>query len=147
MSALMDRRLLFRFEEQDYSVGTLEVSASSTSFTAEPSSPFLIKVAYSRPCEAFRGLGHVLGTSRYPLLPDHTKRRGGSWLLDETLMMSKLSTRQKAHFTTMGTMIDCSRNGVLLVDSVRFLCRKLALMGYNMLCAGRRTSCASTSTH
>jgi hypothetical protein len=55
------------------------------------------------------------------------------WLLDQDTIMSKLSIHQTANFTTMGTMIDCSRNGVLLVDSVKFLCRKLAMMGYNML--------------
>lgn len=48
-------------------------------------------------------------------------------------MMRRLPVRETANFTTMGTMIDCSRNGVLLVKSVKFLCRKLALMGYNML--------------
>lgn len=30
-------------------------------------------------------------------------------------------------------MIDCSRNGVLKVSTVKFLCRKLALVGYCQL--------------
>ncbi|KWU41419.1 glycoside hydrolase [Rhodotorula sp. JG-1b] len=36
-------------------------------------------------------------------------------------------------FETVGVMIDCSRNGVLKVESVKTLLRHLALMGSNML--------------
>ncbi|TNY20943.1 glycoside hydrolase superfamily [Rhodotorula diobovata] len=36
-------------------------------------------------------------------------------------------------FETVGVMIDCSRNGVLRVDSVKTLLRHMALMGSNML--------------
>ncbi|GAA5841817.1 hypothetical protein JCM9279_003115 [Rhodotorula babjevae] len=36
-------------------------------------------------------------------------------------------------FETVGVMIDCSRNGVLRVDSVKMLLRHMALMGSNML--------------
>lgn len=110
----------------------LKVTSSSTSFTTDPTTPYIVKITYTRPCEAFRGLGHLLGTTRYPLL--HNQRGfDQEWTLDEATMMENLPIQQSANFTTMGTMIDCSRNGVLRVDSVKFLCRKLALMGYNML--------------
>jgi hypothetical protein len=36
-------------------------------------------------------------------------------------------------FRTIGVMTDCSRNAVLTVSSVKRLCRKMALMGLNML--------------
>ena len=40
---------------------------------------------------------------------------------------------EKCSFETLGLMVDCSRNAVLTVDSVKRLLRLLALMGYNML--------------
>lgn len=120
------------FEEQQGEERGLKVEVSSISFTADPTSPFVVKVTYTRPCEAFRGLGHILGAARYPLL---SPVKGGidQWSLDEAMIMEKLPIAETANFLTMGTMIDCSRNGVLLVKSVKFLCRKLALMGYNMM--------------
>ncbi len=36
-------------------------------------------------------------------------------------------------FTTLGTMVDCSRNSVPTVDTVKRLCRILARMGFNTL--------------
>lgn len=113
-------------------MGMLEVTSNSTSFTTDLSTPFVVKISFTRACEAFRGLGHILGATRYPLLRDQ-KNLEQRWILDEETMLTKLPIQQTANFTTLGTMIDCSRNGVLLVDSVKFLCRKLALMGYNML--------------
>lgn len=58
---------------------------------------------------------------------------GGLSEQDEATLMERLPIDEKAHFETMGTMIDCSRNGVLLVKTVKFLLKKLALMGYNMM--------------
>ncbi len=41
--------------------------------------------------------------------------------------------KEKCAFETLGFMIDCSRNAVMTVDSVKQLLRLMALMGYNML--------------
>ena len=40
---------------------------------------------------------------------------------------------EKCSFETLGLMLDCSRNAVMTVDSIKRLLRLLALMGYNML--------------
>lgn len=130
--------------------GALKVTTSLSSFippthppadAASVSHPFIVTIHYSRPSEAFRGLGHVLGVTRnllrpassspslaHPFLADLT----GQWVLDPNVGVL-LEREEKANFETLGTMIDCSRNGVLGVSSVKFLCRSLALMGYNML--------------
>lgn len=57
------------------------------------------------------------------------------WYIDaaEVVAQQVEGRREICNFETVGTMIDCSRNGVLKVSSTKFLCRKLALMGYNML--------------
>lgn len=133
--------------EEDTSTdqGRLEVLKSRYSFTEDSTSPFNIKVIFTRPCDAFRGLGHVLGTLRIPAVAAQGRASASTGLQDanvlldsgftvdeEAAMMARLPIKETANFETLGTMIDCSRNGVLLVSSVKFLCRKLALMGYNM---------------
>lgn len=109
----------------------------------EPSEkPYIVTVKYARMCEAFRGLGHILGiaqtlirpvatadTPPHPNLIDST----GQWMLDPRIASTALATTETAAFETLGTMIDLSRNGVLTVSTVKYLCRKLALWGYNML--------------
>ncbi|GAA5990086.1 hypothetical protein JCM10908_005816 [Rhodotorula pacifica] len=45
----------------------------------------------------------------------------------------QLRRDERCLFETVGVMIDCSRNGVLKVESVKTLLRHLALMGSNML--------------
>ncbi|GAA5885736.1 hypothetical protein JCM3774_003295 [Rhodotorula dairenensis] len=45
----------------------------------------------------------------------------------------QLKRDEQCLFETVGVMIDCSRNGVLKVESVKTLLRHLALMGSNML--------------
>ncbi|GAA5832404.1 hypothetical protein JCM11251_006443 [Rhodosporidiobolus azoricus] len=45
----------------------------------------------------------------------------------------QLRRREQCLFETVGVMIDCSRNGVLRVESVHFLLRQMALTGSNML--------------
>lgn len=122
-------------EDNTLTSGSLQIESSSTSFRRQPDQPFNVKVRYVRPCEAFRGLGHILGTLRSPLsIEDHpgddiqtTSER------DEQIMIERLSIQETANFETMGTMIDCSRNGVVLVKTVKFLLKKLSMMGYNML--------------
>jgi len=68
-------------------------------------------VTYARACDAFRALGILMGGEFPP--------GGGSYA--ETPFLE-----------TVGFMIDCSRNGVSTVDTVRSLLRKAALMGVNM---------------
>ncbi|GJN90362.1 hypothetical protein Rhopal_003373-T1 [Rhodotorula paludigena] len=45
----------------------------------------------------------------------------------------QLTREEQCLFETVGVMIDCSRNGVLRVESVKALLRHMALMGSNML--------------
>lgn len=40
--------------------------------------------------------------------------------------------REKANFRSTGVMFDCSRNGVIHPDAMRFFIRKMALMGLNL---------------
>lgn len=129
---------------------SLAISTSAPSFAPTPpqtpvQEPYVVTVRYHRPCEAFRALGHVLGATRsllrpsaqaspevfaHPTLLDATEQ----WALDPLAAHEALSGHaETAQFDTLGTMIDVSRNGVLNLPSVRFLCRKLALWGYNML--------------
>ncbi|KAG0176755.1 hypothetical protein DFQ28_005757 [Apophysomyces sp. BC1034] len=44
-----------------------------------------------------------------------------------------LNFTEKSQFDTQGVMIDCSRNGVLRLESIYFLLCNMALMGLNML--------------
>ncbi|CAO1626552.1 unnamed protein product [Parajaminaea phylloscopi] len=124
--------------EHDVSVkpGTLVLSTSSQSFaaahappgtTAFVAQPWTVTVRYSRRCEAFRGLGHILGVTRAITRPT------APWTLDPEAATRALNCTQEAQFETLGTMIDVSRNGVLSLPAIKFLCRKLALCGYNHL--------------
>lgn len=69
------------------------------------------KIVYGRRVELFRGLG---------LLAEHS---------DEEYY----ETTQKARFTMNGAMLDCSRNGVMNLHTVKTMIRYMALMGHNML--------------
>lgn len=40
---------------------------------------------------------------------------------------------EKPQFTTVGTMIDCSRNAVMTIPSVESFIKKIAVMGFNMM--------------
>ncbi len=51
------------------------------------------------------------------------------WLRDG---ITEKTVTEKAHFDTNGAMFDMSRNAVMNVDTVKFLLRKMALMGQNM---------------
>ncbi|PWN46238.1 glycoside hydrolase [Ceraceosorus guamensis] len=121
---------------------------STSSGAPDLESSFVVLISYTRLSEAFRGLGHVLGVTRDLIVPaQHLLQRRGAgsiptglfdatsqqWALDPELAVQKLSLQESATFETVGTMIDCSRNGVLRVVSIKFMLRSLALMGYNML--------------
>ncbi len=69
-------------------------------------------VTYGTPADALRGVGTVLAD-----LP-----------ADE-----KATVSETCPFTTLGIMLDCSRNAVMTVEHVKRWLRRLALMGYNMV--------------
>lgn len=109
--------------------------------------PFVITAYYhpDSPHLAYRALGHVLGAAKdcmsldadqdpsstlYPRL--FSSSTAGLSLSPEAAY-AKLNIVQTADYETIGTMIDCSRNGVLNVRSTKYLIRTLALLGYNML--------------
>ena len=69
-------------------------------------------VTYGSHPDALRGVGTVLAD-----LPAEA---------DQTLVES-------CPFTTLGIMLDCSRNAVMTVEHVKGWLRRLALMGYNMV--------------
>ncbi len=72
-----------------------------------------VVIEYSRPAEAFRALGILMGRVESGLpLRVHEER---------------------CAFDSLGVMLDVSRNGVLRIDSVQKLVRHLALMGVNQL--------------
>ncbi|KAF7727377.1 hypothetical protein EC973_007620 [Apophysomyces ossiformis] len=81
---------------------------------------FQIYVRYKRKVEAFRALGCLLSAAR--------DMRA---LSDECGDLLNFS--EQSQFDTQGVMIDCSRNGVLRLESIYFLLRNMALMGLNML--------------
>ena len=69
-----------------------------------------VEVSYARPGDAFRALGRLLGAPARP--------KGFT---------------ESSPFSTLGIMVDCSRNGVLSLDAAKALMRRMALMGLNMM--------------
>lgn len=139
--------------EIDTSTWTSSTSASTFAPLSEDasrsqpvSSPFTTSITYNplSPHHAFRALGHILGVSKdilsltaspspnlHPNLFAPNTQSG--YHLSTSSAHSKLNITQKSSFATIGTMIDCSRNGVLNLGSTKNLLRTLALLGYNML--------------
>lgn len=148
-------------EEEELDPLTWRCSTSSDNFapfseaSLEPQpveTPFIIKVEFhpSAPHHAFRALGHVLGVAKDCLslsasqspsssLHPHLfasasgSQLGSGYFLSPAAAHQHLNIVQKSDYVTIGTMIDCSRNGVLNVRSTKYLLRTLALLGYNML--------------
>ena len=139
---------------------TCKCSTSSDSFAPfHPSSgarqvdtPFIVTVEYCAyaPHLAYRALGHILGVAKdclslrisdsdpsplHPNLfaPSSSSAPSSSYHLSPSIAHNKLNIVQTADYDTIGTMVDCSRNGVLNVRSTKYLLRTLALLGYNML--------------
>jgi len=71
------------------------------------------RVAYKSPTDAFRALGRLMG--------EITEGR------------SEMEFQEKANFETLTAMIDCSRNGVMKIDHLKYWLRRMALMGFNGL--------------
>lgn len=57
----------------------------------------------------------------------------GMGLLSRYAGKGKFNVSENPSFDMLGIMVDCSRNAVMKIDSVKKLCRIIALMGYNML--------------
>lgn len=53
--------------------------------------------------------------------------------VEESRKGDKFTVTEEPQFTTLGAMIDASRNGVLKVESMEYLLRKMALMGLNLV--------------
>ncbi|MBO7254435.1 MAG: beta-N-acetylhexosaminidase, partial [Clostridia bacterium] len=65
-------------------------------------------IVYSEKAEFFRGLSYLLSRDK------------------------DFSVEEKKVFTKNGAMLDCSRNAVLSLDTVKYFLRKMALMGLNL---------------
>lgn len=72
-----------------------------------------VEIFYSRACEAFRALGIVMGEVGSRQAPS--------------------ARTESTPFTSIGAMLDVSRNGVLRPEMVNKMIRHLALMGFNQL--------------
>ncbi|KAJ2720123.1 hypothetical protein GGI07_004800 [Coemansia sp. Benny D115] len=109
-----------RFEHVDAGL-----EAGSYDVRAEEVNAFVVR--YRRTIDAFRALGQVLTAAR---TAESVAQQTGS---DAALSSAQLSIGETAQFETLALMIDCSRNGVVTVESVFAMLRNMALMGYTML--------------
>ena len=71
-----------------------------------------ITVKYGRKTDAFRALGRILG--------------------EKEKVFKKPDFYEIPKFTTLGVMIESSRNGVMTVENIKAFLRRFALMGINM---------------
>lgn len=53
--------------------------------------------------------------------------------VEESRKTAEFSLTEEPQFTTLGAMFDASRNGVLRVESMQYLLRRMALMGLNFV--------------
>ena len=53
--------------------------------------------------------------------------------VEESARSTEFSLTEEPQFTTLGAMFDASRNGVLRVESMQYLLRRMALMGLNFV--------------
>lgn len=136
--ALAPRQLSIVPSHSDFT----DLAGSHIASSDLPSSQFTLQIRYNRPCEAFRAIGTILAQTRHSTAvgdpPDGRSSTNGDadphqpvfeWSGDT----ADLDRTEKCLFDTLGVMIDCSRNGVLLVERVEELLRFLALMGCNMI--------------
>lgn len=104
----LSKELGFRFEEAGIPVSVKKIKEGLTLEKNENG----ITIGYSSKCTFFRALG---------LLKQHIDRS------------DNFRINEKAAYDTLGPMIDCSRNAVLNLDTVKKLIRYFALMGFNFL--------------
>ncbi|KAJ1854242.1 hypothetical protein LPJ76_004194 [Coemansia sp. RSA 638] len=109
-----------RFEHtEDVASGTFDVRSIAAGQAPQ------ITVRYNRTVDAFRALGQVLTAARAAEVAALNNT--------DALRTPEFTIAEQAQFETLALMIDCSRNGVLSVNSVRAMLRNMALMGYTML--------------
>ncbi|KAH9451540.1 hypothetical protein Pst134EA_025490 [Puccinia striiformis f. sp. tritici] len=110
---------------------------------SEGSERFVITIRYVIKSDAFRALGHILGTTRhyYSLTSQNSfinsnPNHQNSWnsRVFEDLVHTLINHKtEKSGFESLGLMVDCSRNGVLKINRVKELSRFISLMGLNLL--------------
>lgn len=54
-------------------------------------------------------------------------------LVEESRKADTFTVSEEPQFTTLGAMLDASRNGVLRIESMEYLLRRMALMGLNLV--------------
>ncbi|KAJ8651597.1 hypothetical protein O0I10_012834 [Lichtheimia ornata] len=107
--------------DQELRPGQLVVTSNYSSYKdIATGDRFEVYVRYHRKLEAFRAIGRLLGAARDLLV-----------LTDDHGPLVNFS--EQAQFDTQGVMVDCSRNGVLRLESVNTLLCNMALMGLSML--------------
>ncbi|PLW54142.1 hypothetical protein PCANC_06453 [Puccinia coronata f. sp. avenae] len=107
---------------------------------------FVVTIRYGERSGAFRALGHILAltrhftptrTSSFHYADSNMKTNDCSTNWDSSVCQKIVKqlhlSHQTCHFSTLGLMVDCSRNAVLKVRRVKELCRYIALMGLNVL--------------
>ncbi|KAJ2160347.1 hypothetical protein GGF46_002340 [Coemansia sp. RSA 552] len=105
-----------RFEHDD----TMDEGAYTV--RAETTDAVRVVVRYARATEAFRALGQVA-----------TAARAAEVGAEQSVAAPEFTISENAQFERLALMVDCSRNGVMTVESVQALSRQMALMGYTML--------------
>ncbi|KAJ1649819.1 hypothetical protein IWQ61_009210 [Dispira simplex] len=106
--------------QQDTTLAMGELHVSYQAMDISPDAPqYRVVIRYHRTIEAFRALGRILTSVHHTTDPAEFARQ---------LMFEEL-----AQFESLGVMIDCSRNGVLLVSRVFEIIRYCALLGVNMI--------------
>jgi len=104
--------------------GKLVVTSNLTNFREVPPDVNLeIAVRYYKKIEAFRALGKIF-ESVYIIANDDEIYKSGE-------IESYLNFEEMAQFNHLGTMVDCSRSSVASVDTVFYLLRICALLGFN----------------
>ncbi|KAJ1964874.1 hypothetical protein IWQ62_002807 [Dispira parvispora] len=102
-------------------MGGLQVSCQLADIPRDTSDAprYHVIIRYHRPIEAFRALGRILTSVHHTTDPEE--------------FAHQLGFEEFAQFESLGVMIDCSRNGVLLVPRVFEIIRYCALLGINMI--------------
>ncbi|KAJ1989689.1 hypothetical protein H4R33_001983 [Dimargaris cristalligena] len=120
-SAGAPNTLIYRvsFEHSPLMIESRHLQVGYFPASNEPDTGGHILVRYHRTIEAFRALGRIV-TAFDHMTPDSEPAE-------------LFSFSEEAQLETLGTMIDCSRNGVLIVDRVHELLRYCSLLGINMV--------------
>ncbi len=124
-------KIAFRGDVQDLLDG-IRALAPEIGIEVEEGAPAPVQVQVERrpgPIEVTRSGGE--GTIRFAEKIHFFRALG--LFVEESQRSDAFSVTEEPQFTTLGAMIDASRNGVLKVESMEFLLRKMALMGLNLV--------------